>query len=68
MKIILLGDVSVEKTSILGRYIKNSFDENYKCTIQAEKQTNLIDIDLRASVKLVLWDICGQEKFRYITR
>ena len=68
MKIILLGDVSVGKTSILGRYIKNSFNEEYKCTIQVENQTKLIDIDLHTSVKLVIWDTCGQEKYRNITR
>ena len=68
MKIILLGDVSVGKTSILGRYIKNSFNEDYKCTIQTERQTKLIDIDLHSSVKLVIWDTCGQEKFRNVTR
>jgi len=68
MKIILLGDVSVGKTSILGRYTKNSFNEGYKCTIQVEKQTKLIDIDLHTSIKLVIWDTCGQEKYRNITR
>ena len=68
MKIILLGDVSVGKTSILGRYIKNSFNEDYKCTIQVERKTKLIDIDLHTSVKLVIWDTAGQEKYRNITR
>ena len=68
IKLILLGDISVGKTSILGRYIKNSFSEDYKCTIQVERQTKLIDIDLYTSVKLVIWDTCGQEKYRNVTR
>ena len=68
IKLILLGDISVGKTSILGRYIKNSFNEVYKCTIQVERQTKLIDIDLHTSVKLVIWDTCGQEKYRNVTR
>jgi small GTP-binding protein len=68
MKIILLGDVAVGKTSIFGRYTKNSFNECYKCTVQVEKQTKFIDIDLQTSVKLVIWDTCGQERYRNITR
>ena len=68
IKLILLGDISVGKTSILGRYIKNSFNEVYKCTIQVERQAKLIDIDLHTSVKLVIWDTCGQEKYRNVTR
>ena len=68
IKLILLGDISVGKTSILGRYIKNSFSEVYKCTIQVERQAKLIDIDLHTSVKLVIWDTCGQEKYRNVTR
>ena len=35
-KIIIVGDASVGKTSIIGRYINNSFDDKYQCTIQAK--------------------------------
>jgi len=68
IKIILLGDVSVGKTSILGRYINNSFDEKYKCTIQVECKTKMIDLDLNTVVKMNIWDTCGQEKFRILTK
>jgi hypothetical protein len=39
-KIIIVGDASVGKTSIIGRYINNSFDDKYQCTIQAQLQVN----------------------------
>ena len=68
IKIILLGDVSVGKTSIIGRYIDNSFDEKYKCTIQVECKTKIIDIDSYNAVKMNIWDTCGQERFRILTK
>ena len=68
IKLILLGDVSVGKTSIIGRYIDNSFDEKYKCTIQVECKTKVIDLDENTAVKMNIWDTCGQEKFRILTK
>ena len=68
IKVILVGDASVGKTSIIGRYLNNSFNENYKCTIQAEQQTKIIKEDEKTSIKMTIWDTVGQEKFRSITR
>ena len=68
IKIILLGDVSVGKTSIISRYVNNSFTEDYRCSIQAEKKTKLIDVDLNTSVRMNIWDTVGQEKYRNLTR
>lgn len=67
-KIILVGDVSVGKTSIIGRYINNAFDDDYQCTIQAEQQSKVIKEDENTSIKLNIWDTVGQEKFRAVTR
>ena len=68
IKLILLGDISVGKSSILGRYIDNSFTENYQCTLQVETKSKVIDIDLNTSVKMNIWDTVGQEKYRNLTR
>lgn len=67
IKLILLGDVYVGKTSILGRYTDNLFREDYKCTLQVEMKSKIIDIDLDTRVKMNIWDTMGQEKFRNIT-
>lgn len=66
-KIILLGDVSVGKTSIVVRYIDNKFTEHYICTISAENRTKIIKEE-NESIRLNIWDTVGQEKFRSITR
>ena len=68
LKIILLGDIAVGKTSIIARYINNSFEDNYKCTIQADQQTKIIKEDENTFIKLNIWDTVGQEKFRSLTR
>ena len=68
IKLILLGDISVGKSSILGRYIDNSFTEDYQCTLQVETKSKIIDIDLNTSVKMNIWDTVGQEKFRHLTK
>ena len=68
LKIILVGDVAVGKTSIIGRYMNNKFYEEYKCTVNAEQQTKIIKEDASTSLKLNIWDTVGQEKFRSLTR
>ena len=68
LKIILVGEVSVGKKSIVGRYINNNFDEFYKCTIQAEQQTKIIKEDENTSIKMNIWDTARQEKFLSLTR
>ena len=42
IKVILLGDASVGKTSLLNKYIKNEFSLNYKATIGADFLTKQI--------------------------
>ena len=68
IKIITVGDVSVGKTSIITRYVDNSFKSDYICTIQAEQRTKIIKEDEKTSIRLNIWDTVGQEKFRSITR
>lgn len=68
IKLILLGDISVGKSSIIGRYIDNSFSDDYQCTLKVEMKTKIIDIDLDTKVKMNIWDTVGQEKFRNLTK
>ena len=68
LKIILVGDVSVGKTSVLERYINNNFKDDYTCTIQAEQKTKIINEDSNTLIRMDIWDTAGQEKFRSLTR
>ncbi len=65
-KIILIGNSSVGKSSILQRYIQKVFNESYSCTIGVDFFMKSLDVGDK-SIKLQLWDTAGTEKFRSIT-
>ena len=67
-KIILIGDSAVGKTSLVNRFMGFEFKENYACTINADFKLKSISIDPSTGVELTVWDTCGQEKFRAMTR
>jgi len=63
LKIMILGNAGVGKTSILERYVNKSFTGNYKVTIGADFLTRDLEIDGN-KIKLQVWDTAGQEKYR----
>ena len=67
IKICLLGDVSVGKTSIASRFCKNTFNENYINTIGGAYQQQNIILNNGAKMKLHIWDTSGQDRFRSMT-
>ena len=67
-KIVLIGNVAVGKSSIIKRYITNEFDKSYLCTVGTELSKKGILIEENKKVNLFIWDTCGQERFRTVTR
>ena len=67
-KLIFIGDVSVGKSSIIKRYINNTFNSEYTCTIGTDLSKKILTIGENKRVNLFIWDTCGQEKFRSVTR
>ena len=67
IKICLLGDVSVGKTSIASRFCKDSFTENYMNTIGGAYQQQNIILNNGTKIKLHIWDTSGQDRFRSMT-
>ncbi len=65
-KIILIGDSNCGKTSLINRYVKKTFSENYICTIGVDflMKNIMIKSDL---IKLQIWDTAGMEKYKQIT-
>ena len=66
-KIILIGSSGVGKSSILQRYMKKTFDENYKITIGVDFLMKTLTIN-KQLVKLQVWDTAGQEKYKSLTK
>ena len=67
VKICLLGNVNVGKTSIASRFCKNSFTDNYINTIGGAYQQQNIVLNNGAKIKLHIWDTSGQDRFRSMT-
>ncbi len=66
-KLIILGDTSVGKSSIILRYFENTFEEYLPNTIGAAFQTKEVEsVDHRKLLKMHVWDTCGQERFMSI--
>ena len=68
-KVVLLGDSGVGKTSIISRYISNTFSNVLMATPGANFTSKTIFLaDEQQSIKLEIWDTAGQEKFRAMTK
>lgn len=69
LKVIVVGNGMVGKTSMITRFAKGVMTDNYKKTIGTDFMEK--DIVVRSSgenIKLMLWDTAGQEMFSQLTR
>ena len=62
-KLIFLGDQNVGKSSILNRFLNDTFVEEYQATIGLDFQSKNVQIE-NQDIHLLLYDTAGQEKFR----
>mmetsp|Transcript_26069 Transcript_26069/g.76441 ORF Transcript_26069/g.76441 Transcript_26069/m.76441 type:complete len:218 (+) Transcript_26069:69-722(+) len=67
IKLMMIGDTTVGKTSLLLRFADDDFNESVLATIGIDFKIKTMDIDGRR-IKLQIWDTAGQERFRTITQ
>ena len=67
LKLLIIGDSSVGKTSMLLSYTDNYFPESHLATIGVEYKVKEIETD-KYNISLQIWDTAGQERFRSITK
>jgi len=67
IKVTLIGESSVGKTSIINRYTKESFSQELDSTLGANYSQKKITRHGK-KIRLDLWDTAGQEKYRAIGR
>ena len=58
-KICMIGDFAVGKTSLVSRYVRQTFSEAYQTTIGVKIDSKIIQLPSGDDLKLVLWDIAG---------
>lgn len=63
LKVIILGDSGVGKTSLMNQYVNKKFSKQYKATIGADFLTKEVMIDDKL-VTMQIWDTAGQERFQ----
>ena len=63
LKLLLLGDAGVGKTSLLNQFVNREFTAQYKATIGSDFSSKQLDVDGHY-VTLQIWDTAGQERFQ----
>ena len=66
MKILMVGNSAVGKTSIMIRFLDDFYVENFLPTVGIDFRTKVVGYNGQ-NIKLHLWDTAGQEKFRTLT-
>merc|ERR1712230_292978 len=67
LKVIILGDSSVGKTSLMNMYVNRKFNNQYKATIGADFLTKEVLVNHNGDQRVVtmqIWDTAGQERFQ----
>lgn len=62
-KVCILGDFAVGKTSTVERFVNNQFSDKYLTTIGVKIDTKEVSLAEDVSLKLVLWDVAGTDRF-----
>lgn len=62
-KIVLVGDSTVGKTTIVEQFCNNKFNDNTTITIGASFFTKTYELNGKI-IKMQIWDTAGQERFK----
>ncbi|KAK5893287.1 hypothetical protein CgunFtcFv8_006174 [Champsocephalus gunnari] len=68
LKVLVIGDLGVGKTSIIKRYVHQVFSQHYRATIGVDFALKVLTWDQGTVLRLQLWDIAGQERYGNMTR
>jgi Ras-related protein Rab-1A len=66
-QLLIIGDSTVGKTSILSRFANGTFNANYLATVGLDNFTKDETIDDK-NVHIKIWDTAGQERFKALTK
>ncbi|MFX1452086.1 MAG: GTP-binding protein [Promethearchaeota archaeon] len=65
LKVVVVGDPAVGKSSLIRRFAENKFDESYSPTLGADFNLKIVKLP-GMQVAMTVWDIGGHEQFHDI--
>lgn len=65
LKVVLIGDAAVGKTSLSVRFTEDKFGDNYRYTIGGSYCTRSLYVDNK-KIMFQIWDTAGTERFKSI--
>lgn len=69
VKVVLIGESGVGKTSIISRFINDTFDHNVVTSLGASYISKTLTFpEQNKSIKFDIWDTAGQEKYRSLAK
>jgi small GTP-binding protein len=66
-QLLVIGDSTVGKTSILSRFANGTFNSNYLATVGLDNFTKDEIIDNK-TIRIKIWDTAGQERYKSLTK
>jgi small GTP-binding protein len=60
-KIVVLGHFGVGKTSLIRRFVTDTFSDNYKVTIGVHITKKIVELSVDNKMSLILWDLEGTD-------
>ncbi|KAM6924369.1 ras-related protein Rab-7L1-like [Xenentodon cancila] len=68
LKILIVGNGNVGKSSFVHRYVSGKFSGSYKMSVGVDFSVKVLHWSNEEKVRLQLWDIAGQERFISMSR
>ena len=66
-QLLVIGDSTVGKTSILSKYAKGTFNSSYLATVGLDNFTK-DEIINNKTIRIKIWDTAGQERYKSLTK
>ncbi|MGH9835660.1 MAG: Rab family GTPase, partial [Blastocatellia bacterium] len=64
-KICLLGAFAVGKTSLVARFVKSIYSDQYITTVGVKVDKKTVKVDDR-EINLIVWDLAGEDEFQKV--
>ena len=64
IKVIIIGEAGVGKTSLVKRFVSGHFTRDYRTSIGANLFIKELNLNSNNTVSIQIWDIAGQERWK----